>query len=306
MSAALDTASPPNEDLPINAVRTRSFYWSVRRELWENRFLYIAPVAVAAVFMLAFATALVHLPHFLLVHPHKPGAAPPPPGLTYSIEDIALILTGVIVGAFYCLGALYSERRDRSILFWKSLPVSDTIAILAKASIPLIILPAIIFAVSTAMQLVMLGMTDAAELINGETFPASWTQWKLLQMTLVLLYGLVTLSLWQAPLYAWLLMVSAWARRGPFLWAVLPPIALCLGEKIAFDTSAFSTMLGNRLIGSFSAAFDAAGQTEPTAIQLSQLTPMKFLSTPDLWVGLLFAAVFLAAAIRLRRTRGQL
>jgi len=65
-------------------------------------------------------------------------------------------------------------------------------------------------------------------------------------------------------------------------------------------------MLGNRLIGSFSAAFDAAGQTEPTAIQLSQLTPMKFLSTPDLWVGLLFAAVFLAAAIRLRRTRGQL
>ena len=68
--------------------------------------------------------------------------------------------------------------------------------------------------------------------------------------SLLLLYHLVMVhSLWYAPIYAWLLLVSGWARRAPFLWAVLPPLAIGVVEKVAFNTSHFAAMLANRISG---------------------------------------------------------
>ncbi len=81
-------------------------------------------------------------------------------------------------------------------------------------------------------------------------------------MSLVLLYGLIALALWHAPIYGWLLLVSGWARRATFLWAVLPLVAIGIVEKIAFNTSYLASMLKHRMIG-FAAdafAFDCARQ----------------------------------------------
>jgi ABC-2 type transport system permease protein len=126
-------------------------------------------------------------------------------------------------------------------------------------------------------------------------------------MELVLLYGLTVLALWYAPLYGWLLLVSGWARRTTFLWAVLPPLALGVAEKIAFHTSYFGSLLKDRLIGFAADAFDfnVPGSTpvDPHFIPLTQLDPGRFLSSPGLWIGLAVAAAFLAAAVRLRRYR---
>jgi ABC-2 type transport system permease protein len=309
MSDARDTtarpsagaASPPGH-------RTRPFYWSVRREIWEHRFIYLAPLAIAALVLFSYTVGTLHLPHIMASQSatEKTPAHMPPTGLPYSIAAVSVILTGILVGVFYCLGALYNERRDRSILFWKSLPVPDVIAVLAKASIPLIVLPVIVFTVTISMQLLMSGLTALIVLTHGESLPAFWVTWPIYRMALVLAYGLVTLALWHAPVYAWLLMVSAWARRAPFLWAVLPPIALCLAEKIAFDSSVLGGMLDNRLFGSFNAAFNAQGPSAGTLIDISQIAPLQFLETADLWIGLGVTIVFLAAAVRLRRTRGSL
>ena len=75
-----------------------------------------------------------------------------------------------------------------------------------------------------------------------------WTQVHLFPMSLMLLYHLITVHvLWHAPFYGWLLLISAWARRAAFLWAVLPIIAIAFVEKIAFNTSHFATFLGDRL-----------------------------------------------------------
>src|SRR6201997_3043916 len=74
----------------------------------------------------------------------------------YAYAGAMIILTGVIVAVFYCLEALHSERRDRSILFWKSLPVSDLTVVLSKASIPLVVLPLLAFAIVVATVLIML------------------------------------------------------------------------------------------------------------------------------------------------------
>ena len=89
---------------------------------------------------------------------------------------------------FYCLDALHGERRDRSILFWKSLPVSDLTTVLAKASIPLVILPLLTFAITVAMQWIMLLLSSAVLLASGLSVATLWTQLSLFQMSLMLLY----------------------------------------------------------------------------------------------------------------------
>lgn len=306
MSAALDTATAPEEAVTVTR-RTWPFYWSVRRELWENRFIFIAPLAVAALVLVSYVFSTLRLPELLVAGGmHGAGASAPPHGLPYSIGAVAVMVTGIIVGIFYCLGALFNERRDRSILFWKSLPVSDRVAVLSKAAIPLAVLPAIIFVIILAMQLAMLVLNLAIVVLNGESIPLFWMQWPFFQMSVVLLYGLVTLAIWHAPIYAWMLLVSSWARRVPFLWAVLPPAGLCLVEKIALGTDYLGNALVNRIAGAFPAAFTPVDLGAGLPISLSQLAPMQFLTTPAMWSGLGVTFVLLAAAIRLRRYRGPI
>jgi ABC-2 type transport system permease protein len=302
MSAALDTATAPEEAVSA-ARRTSPFYWSVRRELWENRFIFIAPLAVAALILVSYVFSTLRLPELLREGGmHKA----PPQGLPYSIGAIAVMVTGITVGLIYCLGALYNERRDRSILFWKSLPVSDRVAVLSKAAIPLVVLPAIILVIILAMQLTMLLLNLAIVVLNDESIPVFWTQWPFFQMSIVLLYCLATLAIWHAPIYAWMLLVSAWAKRVPFLWAVLPPAGLCLVEKIALGTDYLGNALVNRIAGAFPAAFAPLDPGAGLPVSLSQLAPMQFLGTPDVWSGLGVTVVLLAAAIRLRRYRGPI
>ncbi len=224
----------------------------------------------------------------------------------YDAVAMMLIVTAFLVGLFYCLDALHGERRDRSILFWKSLPISDLTTVLAKACIPLVVLPLLTFLLVLATHLIMLLWSTALLLLNGLP-PATTSQLPLHQSLFVLVYGLITLTLWHAPIYAWLLLLSAWARRAVFLWAALPILAVGAVERIAFQTTHWGTFLKYRFFGGMDAAFafPRHGTGVPT-IDIPQLTPWKFLGSPGLWLGLIFAVVFLAAAVRLRRAHGPL
>lgn len=286
---------------PAATSATRPLYWLVRRELWENRSIYLAPLAVAAVFLCGFLISMIGMPGrrraVLLLDPAQQRATIAKP---YDIAAMMLILTAFVVAVFYCLDALHGERRDRSILFWKSLPVSDLTTVLSKASIPLVVLPPLIFAIIVATQFIMLLLSSAVLLRSGLA-ATTWTRFNLFQQSLILLYGLIALALWHAPIYGWLLLVSGWARRATFLWAVLPLLAIAAVERIAFTTSHFASLLKYRLFGGVAEAF--AFKPQSTIESLTQLTPGHFLSRPGLWIGLAFAAVFLAAAARLRRNR---
>jgi ABC-2 type transport system permease protein len=282
---------------------TRPFYWSVRRELWENRSIYLAPLAAAAIFLLGFLISTVHLPRQVralsTLDPAKQHQA-----IITPYDSIAglLMLTAMIVGLFYCLDALHGERRDRSILFWKSLPVSDSTAVLAKASIPFVVLPLITFAVTVAAQWIMLLLSSAVLLGNGLSVSTLWTHVPLFSMSLMLLYHLVTVHvLWHAPFYGWFLLISAWARRAAFLWAVLPVVAIAFVEKIAFNTTYFATFLLDRLSGGAEAMTMSGGMPIDPG---THITLGRYLSAPGLWLGLAFTAICLAGAVRLRRYRG--
>src|SRR5215471_1038833 len=293
---------------PTAMSEPRPFYWSVRRELWENRSVYVAPLAVAAVVLLGSAISLVGVPRSvrgvaaldlavqsaMLAHP-------------YAHIAMLLVATGGVVCFFYCLGALHGERRDRSILFWTSLRGSDLTTVLSKAIIPVVIVPLIIFVTTVVLQFIMLLMSSAVLLATGAGVTTLWARLPLFQMQLVLLYGLIVLALWHAPIYAWLLLVSGWARRAAFLWAVLPLVAISVFEWIAFHTSYFGSLMHDRVGGFVAHAFalrqPGSGPLDPHFIPLALIAPGKFLSTPGLWLGLAVAAIFLALAVRLRRYR---
>jgi ABC-2 type transport system permease protein len=304
----LFSTTPRVDGLSHEGRPTRPLYWSVWRELWENKSIYIAPTAVACVQAIGFAFSAVGLAErrqvvMLLADPVKQRAAIE---TSYDLAAMMMIFTVFVVAVFYCLDALHGERRDRSILFWKSLPVSDFTTILSKLIIPLVVLPIITFGVVVCLQLVMALETSVVLVAHGMSPMSTWTVIPFFQNWLVLLYGLAMLALWHAPIYGWLLLISGWARRATFLWAVLPLIAIQIFEKVTFGTRHFTLFLQHRLFGFAPHAFYFAEHKNPTVESLAQLSPGKYFSSPGLWLGLLTAVAFAATAVRLRRYRAPL
>jgi ABC-2 type transport system permease protein len=288
---------------PATMSATRPFYWSVKRELLEYRSIYLAPLAFAGVILFGFVFVLARLPHTMQtlssLDPARQREALAQP---YDVSAGLIMGAAFIVSIFYSLDALYGERRDRSILFWKSMPVSDLTTVLAKASIPVFVLPILSFVITVVTQSIMLLLSSVVLLASGLSVAPLWTELQLHQVLLMLLYHLVTAHmLWFAPFYAWLLLVSAWARRAPFLWAILPPLALGIFEKVAFHSSYFFELLNGRFSGGSDAVTSMVGNF-PFHPGM-QLAPGAFLAAPGLWTGLVFAAIFLAAAVRLRHYR---
>jgi ABC-2 type transport system permease protein len=277
----------------------QQYVWSLRREFWENRALYLAPGAAAALFLVGFA---LHLPAyirgFVQADPAKLHAKLAFP---YDMGGGLAMLIAMVVSIFYMLDALYGERRDRTILFWKSMPVSDGTTVLAKATVPILILPVLSFAIVFVMQVAMVIMTLMALAISGRDVAAYWQHLGFLRMSGLLLYHMVTgHALWYAPLYGWLLLISAWARRTPIIWAFAPPIALCYLERIAFGTRYLLDWLMYRLMGGMEAVY--AKGSMPMDLE-THLTPGRFVLSTGLWNGLIFTAICLWLAAWLRRHR---
>lgn len=281
----------------------RRLYWLVRRELWENRSIYLAPLAVATVFLVGFFIGLIGLPERMraasALSPMQQQAAVEQP---FVIVALMLMAIALLVAVFYCLDSLYGGRRDRSILFWKSMPVSDLMTVLSKASIPILVLPLVTFAVTVATQFIMLLASSAVLASSGMSLALLRTHVPFFEVAGINLFHLVVLhGIWYAPFYGWLLMASAWAKRAPFLWATLPPVAIGAVEKIAFNTSHFASLVQYRFMGGPVSDSSGGGITMD---MLAPHPPEQYLISPGLWVGLIVTAVFLLTAIRLRRIRG--
>ena len=281
----------------------RLIYWTIRRELWENRAIYIAPVAAACTFLFGFSmSAIIILARLHAALWFDPAQKFEVLHLPYEYAEILIMATVLIVGLFYSVDALYGERRDRSILFWKSLPVSDLCTVLSKASIPIVILPLLAVAIAVITESMMLLISTATVLLRGQDAWALWSRLPMFTMWSGMLFHFLCVhGLWQSPIYGWLIMVSAWARRAPILWAVLPPMAIGFCEKAAFNTTHFGNLIGSRFTG----GPEGSAIMEHTAAASNMMpSPAHFFISPGLWIGFAATAVFLAIAVRLRRYRG--
>jgi ABC-2 type transport system permease protein len=294
MNESVDSQRMAGESM----IPTQPLYWSIRRELWEHSSIYVAPLVVAGVALVGFSLGSI-----LGIWEKALALNAAQPQGPYDMAAGLMMLTGIVVSVFYCVDALHGERRDRSILFWKSMPVSDVTTVLAKASIPLVILPAFIVAITVALYFLMLVVSSVALMASGESVSSLWAKVPLFRMSWLMLYHVVTAhALWPAPFYCWLLLVSAWSRRSPFIWAVLPLVAIAGFEQVTFRTWHFASLIGSRLLGLTPTHVSTSTNTFPTN-PMAHISPYHFFSSPGLWVGLAFAAVFLAGAVRLRRYR---
>jgi len=287
---------------PVTGSSGRAFYWSVLREVWEYRSIYMAPLIVAGVIVIAtsLSTLAAIWEPALRTKPGQHGGVAEP----YDLAALLIMGAAFLVAIFYCVDALHGERRDRSILFWKSLPVSDWTAVLAKFSIPVLVLPAVAFVVTVATHTSMLLWSTFIHAVSGSG--AAGTHLLLVQMWVMLLYHLFAVhGLWYAPFYGWLLLVSAWAKRAALLWAVISVAAIAITERILLGSRIFLSLLEGRLMDGPAGNFGPGGGNVLMP-PLSQLTPGRFLISSGLWAGLLLSALFLTLAVRLRRQRGPI
>ena len=273
-----------------NAIRPLA--WSVRREIWEHSATWIAPFAAAGIVLMGFLFNIIRLPTLLhAVNNLPPLARAAAIAAPFAIAAFAIMATGVVVSFFFCLSALSNERRDRSILFWKSLPVSDTKTVLAKALVPFLVVPMIVLVTLIATHLVMLLIGTVVLTASGSGASTIWSSWPIAQFELTLLYIMVTGVLWYAPIYGWLLMISSWARRGTFLWAVLPWFGLFILEKLTFGTDYVGSLISYRINGALKVGFNFPNyghhvniKMVPVINLLNAITPERFfLSRQSRW-----------------------
>jgi ABC-2 type transport system permease protein len=303
-----DMLKSPSETgaAPARFVRTRPFYWSLRRELFEHRAIYLAPVAGAALALFGVVISSWKIPGRVTaaIANHAQGEHLMIP---YSFVAMGVIVLSCIVGVLYSLDALHGERRDRSILFWKSLPVSDATTVLSKAAVALLVLPVVMFVVVFAGQLLALAWSSIVVLLSGQNPMDLWSRLDLFFMWFMLVYGFAFLALWYAPVVGWFLLVGGWAKRLPILWAIAPFIGGSIIERIAFNSQHFYRFWQHRLAGGFSQAFFTIKTGKPVPVDgMADLDLSRSYGNPEMWLGLLVAALFIFAAIRLRRSRSPL
>ena len=267
---------------------TRPFLTLVRRELWEHRGLIWAPLAMALtiiVLSLLGAAQDITLPGVVVVR----DADEQRDFLSTLMIGLLVpqLLAGLVVVFFYLLDGLFTERRDRSILFWKSLPVSDTKTVLSKLFVALVAMPLWIWALSLLVGLVVFGVLAAKVSNTPAAALGTWhgEDWLVLQATL--LGKLAVAALWYLPVAGWLLLVSVLAKRAPFLWATLPFLVLSLAERIALGTNVMGALVAQRLFG--------------FREEVSLMREFSLLASPDLWVGVAIGAALVYAAIRVRQ-----
>jgi ABC-2 type transport system permease protein len=213
---------------------------------------------------------------------------------------------------FYVLDSLYNERKDRSILFWKSMPVSDAETVGSKLATALLLVPLWVWLVSLIASLVVFAIVSV-KLAGTPLEPLATFHlgtWFALQLTM--LQNVLVAALWYAPVAVYLLLTSVYAKRSPFLWAVLPPVLLVIFEEVAFNTSMIAGFIANRLFGFFREldlhissedGDTSASVIEEIARSYDQLGTLDMLLKPDLWLGVAFAVVGFFVIVRLRRWR---
>lgn len=279
--------------MTIASLPLKSFIWSVRREAWEHRIVLWAPPGVAVLVLVGYLAGMPFGIYAGLIDPARQYATF---ALACNAATFLCMITGLAAALFYCLEALHGERRDHSILFWKSLPVSDLETVAAKLCVPTVVLPVIVFISAMLLWAAILLTTTAILAVGGHAVGALWHAGAFPVHPSCLVYALIVTALWYLPVYCALLLVSVWAKHAPILWAGLPLLLVAAVDQVVFRSGRVSGFYLYRLIGWYHEALrlDAAGM--PVARDTGH-----FFACPGLWLGLGIAALLFAACVWLRR-----
>lgn len=314
-----------------------TFLTLIRREFWENRGSFVTAPAVVSILMLFVAILMVSgviifqeridADGFfdVLTGKYVPPADELKTALNIALWVVSTIFNMVLVFVifFYLLGSLYDDRKDRSILFWKSMPVSDLMTVLSKLFSALVLAPIVticLVAITHILGMAILSVLpwkfgiSAYELLWGPAEPTGvWAR---------LFLAYMVQALWALPVYGWLMLVSAFARSKTFLWAILPPLMggllLTWINAVFFYTRSGSWLLQEFFTRLFGGVVPAAISVQNDGSEFALTDVMgengmltfsgllERLTLPDMWIGVAVGIVFLAGAIYIRRFRSEI
>ena len=295
----------------------------VRRELWEHRSIFITPAAVGLVVTLLVITAYVAVSGFgghvdiAIITAQNVGETERRAALMAFLAGITsvFILAAGILTIFYCLDALYAERKDKSILFWRSLPVTDAETVVAKLLTAAFAIPLVTFAAIVVAHLVNLVVSSVfVSIEGGSAARLIWGSVPIFDVWTFFLILLVATPLWLSPFIGWFLFVSAWTKRSPLLTAFLPLLIVPMLEYFILRTTylwgAIITRTGSLPLFRIDdvSVFDEDSLRDMTADSVSLLALVdlvKFLTHPGFWIGLVVCGLFTTAAIYVRRYRDE-
>jgi ABC-2 type transport system permease protein len=288
-----------------------TYVWLIRREFWENRAIWVIPCVIGALAVLASLFGNVELDAIT-----SPGQNQVVGQGFFVVMALIFFAVMSIYTAWYLLDCLYADRKDRSVLFWKSLPISDTATVLSKLANAIIVIPLVYFLAADVTTLLTAFVVSVR---IGALGGALWSADLWLQVQALWLYVIVVSAIWYLPFTGWLLFVSAWAKRAVMLWSVLPLLAACLIEYVFRHTGVIAHEIVLRLLGFPTFAFhvnDGKGSWTTTSFADDKIaTPTNvwsffdahgFFSSPETWIGLALGIVLIAGAIQLRLRRTEI
>ena len=295
----------------------------IKREFWEHRSIWITPAAISIVTVLMAATGLAigdsfrYAADLAVVGASNVGDAERRALLSAALSGVTFlfVLAMWILTIFYCLDSLYAERKDKSILFWRSLPITDTETIVSKLLVAVLAIPLVTLAAVIVTQLANLViMSFWVNARGGSAGHLLWDFGAIFDIWAATLIFLIAVPLWLAPFIGWFLFVSAYAKRSPLLVAVLPIFVLPMLERMILGSKFLAKAIFVR-----SGQLPLFGDIDPRTIFdddrmrlttdavsiMSVIDVGKFLTSPSLWTGLIVCLLFSAAAVYVRRYRDE-
>ena len=316
-----------------------TYKWLLKREFWEHKGGFFWAPAIASAIYLAFSVIGSFVAHSLVTNGHVNGdsinmstlamqAADPAHAAdlagalqaTFQIISLPPLIVTVFVVFFYCLGCLYDDRKDRSFLFWKSLPVSDGATVLSKLASAALVAPLIGVGIALVTGLLFFMLTSAFVVAHGASAMPLWNIGSIAAGAANMVLSIPVWGLWAMPTIGWLMLCSSWSNRMPFLWAVLAPVLL--GAIIAIvdvmpwfglNNGWYWANVPGRLLGGTIPGMEMAYRHTGVTIHGPQDLAHVFslsnsyagLANPQLWIGVLVGAAMILLALRMRKYRAE-
>jgi len=292
------------------------FQMLVQREFWEHRSLWAAPLAVTG--LLLVCSLLTHGALKIDASDATEWLDPENKTIVFALAQWGLTvphyLVMVLVLSFYLLDCLYGERKDRSILFWKSLPVSDGVTVASKMFVACIVVPLGTFVLALVTDLLFTAIWNLRAVLHSSAELVAWDTLAFLKTQTLMFLGLIISILWYAPFVGLLILASAWVRRNVLMWVTLVPLLALIVERIAFGTYYVSNLIAYRtdgiwkslhlesaIVGSLADVGQAIVVSLPRFYDRVRVGPA--FTNIDLWLGVGVALACAYAAARIRRYR---
>lgn len=302
-----------------------SFKALIKREFWEHKgSIFISPLAIAIILaglmLIEGVFGFEQMSHddkgvnytkdlsSIAVHLENMTEEQTGKVIQLALYAPTLLFGGImlVISLFYALGCLYDERKDRSILFWKSLPISDSATVLSKFVSICIMVPVLYFGILALFQIFLLLYATVSAWFMGYLGIKIWTSSNLLSVLFSSFFSLMIASLWMAPLWGWFMLASSWAKKVPFLWAGAPILIISLAEGWLFNSSNFIHMIGSRIAQGFIIQNSNIHLlSEGEVFDVSGVPWYEILANTEFWLGLIVASLFIIATIYTRRYRNE-